>query len=164
MVRIAGVIKESIVDGPGIRLTLFTQGCTHGCRDCHNPQTHALDGGYECSAAKIIDEVSKNPLLSGITFSGGEPILQAKQLVEVAKGVTNIGKTCFVYSGFTFEQLLEKNDADVIELLSLCDYLVDGLYIAEQRDMMLHFRGSRNQRIIDLKASLLKMEAISVEL
>ena len=154
MVRISGVVRESIVDGKGIRFVVFTQGCPHHCPDCHNPQTHDLSGGYECSTQKIIDEVAKNPLLAGITFSGGEPIMQAEKLIPVAKAVNAMGKDCVIYSGYTYEELKELQDENVNTLLSLCSFLVDGKYINSQRDLTLAFRGSRNQRIINLPKSL----------
>ena len=154
MVRIAGVIKESIVDGKGLRLVVFTQGCPHNCKGCHNPETHETGGGYSCSAQTIVEEFLKNPLLAGITFSGGEPILQAKELLPVAQAVVQAGKDCVLYSGYTFEELTAMQNQDVTQLLSLCSWLIDGRFIAEQRDLSLPFRGSRNQRIIDLPKTL----------
>ncbi len=163
MIRIAGVVKESIVDGKGIRFTLFTQGCPHNCKGCHNPESHNINGGYDIEAEKVIAEFNKNPLLSGITFSGGEPIIQAKELIPIAEAVTQQGKNCWIYSGWTFEELMEKNDADINKLLSLCDVLVDGKYVEDERDLTLLFRGSRNQRVIDLKKSLSENKAITLE-
>lgn len=154
MLRIAGVVKQSIVDGNGLRFTVFTQGCKHNCKGCHNPTTHSLDGGYLCELNKITAEFKKNPLLAGITFSGGEPILQAKELIPLAKEITQMGKNCWIYSGYTFDELMAMHDNDVNELLSYCDYLVDGKYIEDKRDLTLTFRGSSNQRIINLKKSL----------
>ncbi len=156
MIRIAGVVRESIVDGNGLRFTLFTQGCPHACKGCHNPETHDFNGGSLVLAEKIIEEIKKNPLLSGITFSGGEPILQAAELLPVARAVVEMGLDCVIYSGYTFEQLMEMQDSDVNELLSLCSSLIDGKYVEEERDLLLKFRGSRNQRIIDLKEALVR--------
>lgn len=152
-VRIAGVVKESIVDGPGIRLTLFTQGCPHGCPGCHNPQSHDPAGGYDCEIEKIVSEVKKNPLLTGITLSGGEPMLQAKPLLELAQEVRALGKSVLIYSGYTAEQLLVMGEQtpEILELLRLTDILVDGKYEESQRDLNLLFRGSKNQRVIDAK-------------
>lgn len=164
MLRIAGVIKESIVDGRGIRFVVFTQGCPHRCKGCHNPDTHDMAGGYDCSAETIISEFLKNPLLAGITFSGGEPILQAEKLIPIARAVVEANKDCIIYSGYTFEQLISMNDPAIIELLSLCSWLVDGRYIEEQRDLRLTFRGSRNQRIIDLQKSFAANSVVLVEL
>ncbi|MBQ6933629.1 MAG: anaerobic ribonucleoside-triphosphate reductase activating protein [Clostridia bacterium] len=150
MLRIAGVIRESIVDGPGLRFVVFTQGCTHNCEGCHNPATHALDGGYEITSDRILTEFFKNPLLKGITLSGGEPFLQAGELVPIAKSVKEGKKDVVIYTGYTLEALRAMNDNDVNELLSYCDVLVDGPFILAQRDLTLTFKGSRNQRIIDM--------------
>lgn len=153
MIRISGVIRESIVDGPGIRFVVFTQGCCHNCEGCHNPSTHDLNGGYLIESEKILKEFGKNPLLKGITLSGGEPFLQPEQLIDVAKGVKDMGKDVLIYSGYTYEELLSMGQSNscVSKLLSLCDVLVDGRFILKERDLTLVFRGSRNQRVIDLK-------------
>ena len=150
MLRIAGVIRESIVDGPGLRFVVFTQGCTHACEGCHNPATHALDGGYEITSDRILTEFFKNPLLKGITLSGGEPFLQAHDLVPIAKAVKEGKKDVVIYTGYTLEALRAMNNDDVNELLNWCDVLVDGPFILAQRDLTLTFKGSRNQRIIDM--------------
>ncbi len=149
MIRIAGVVRESIVDGDGIRFTLFTQGCYHNCKGCHNPETHDVNGGYLVSVEKVLAEIDKNPLLSGITFSGGDPILQADKLIPLAKGVVERGLNCYIYSGYTLEELLCMGD-DVLELLSLCDTLIDGKFVEAEKDLTLQYRGSRNQRVIAL--------------
>ena len=150
MLRIAGVIRESIVDGPGLRFVVFTQGCTHACEGCRNPATHALDGGYEITSDRILTEFFKNPLLKGITLSGGEPFLQAHDLVPIAQAVKEGKKDVVIYTGYTLEALRAMNNDDVNELLSYCDVLVDGPFILAQRDLTLTFKGSRNQRIIDM--------------
>ena len=148
--RIAGIVRQSIVDGEGLRMVLFTQGCPHSCPGCHNPETHAFDGGYDCESSVILAEFDKNPLLKGVTISGGEPFLQAEALVPLALAVKARGKDLWCYSGYTFEQLcaMAEKDSAVRELLSLLDVLVDGPYLHEQRDLTLRFRGSANQRII----------------
>ncbi len=152
--RISGVIKQSIVDGNGLRFTIFTQGCPHYCKGCHNPQTHAINGGYITTTERVLEVFKQNPLLAGIAFSGGEPMLQPQPLTEIAKAVIAMGKDCICYSGFTFEQILATNDPAKLELLANCKWLIDGKYIDEQRDLTLLFRGSKNQRIIDLAPSL----------
>lgn len=154
--RIAGIVRESIVDGDGIRFTLFVQGCPHHCEECHNPETHDFDGGSVILTERILDEFKKNPLLSGITFSGGEPFCQAKPLAELGAEIASLDKNIWVYSGYTFEQLYEmsKSDSGVLKLLETADVLVDGRFIAEQKSMLLRFRGSKNQRIIDLKKTM----------
>lgn len=151
--RISGIIPESIVDGPGIRLTVFTQGCPHHCPGCHNPQTHDFAGGTTIDVEEILLQVKENPLLCGVTFSGGEPFCQPGPLCELARAVKELGKTVMTYSGYTYEQLTQmgRTDPAVRELLGLTDILVDGPYIEAQRDLTLRFRGSRNQRILHLR-------------
>jgi len=151
--RLSGTVNDSIVDGPGIRYTIFVQGCPHHCPGCHNPETHDFEGGEPGNIQKLLEEIQENPLLSGVTFSGGEPFCQPEALCALAKELKAIGKHLMVYSGYTYEQLLklgEKRPA-VLELLGLCDVLVDGPYLEEERDLTLTFRGSANQRLIDLK-------------
>lgn len=152
MLRIAGVIRESIVDGPGLRFVVFTQGCPHHCEGCHNPQTHDPNGGYEISIERILEEFGKNPLLQGITLSGGEPFSQAKELVLLARAVKERGKDVVIYTGFTLEELIMSDDNDINELLLQCDTLIDGRFILAERDLTLTFKGSRNQRIIDMNS------------
>lgn len=149
MLRIAGVIRESIVDGEGLRFVVFTQGCPHHCEGCHNPQTHDVNGGYLIEQEKILTEFFKNPLLKGITLSGGEPFIQAKELIPIAKAVKDGGKDVVMYTGYTLEQL-ETMGGEVNELLSYCDTLIDGRFVLAERDLTLTFRGSRNQRVIDM--------------
>lgn len=165
-IRLAGVVKESIVDGPGFRFVVFTQGCPHHCEGCHNPQSHSFEGGTEHEPEEILREIDKNPLLAGVTFSGGEPFCQPGALCELAKGVKERGLNLITYSGYTYEQLAVKAQESpaVRELLGYSDYLVDGRYVAEQRDLNLRFRGSRNQRIIDIKASAEAGMVITTEL
>ena len=165
-IRICGVVRESIVDGPGLRFVLFTQGCPHHCPGCHNPQSHDIAGGYECEEKKILQEFAKNPLLKGMTLSGGEPIVQAEKLVPLAKQVVAMGKDIVLYSGYTFEQLLDmaKTRPAILELLSLSALRGDGRYEQAQRSLSLLFRGSANQRLIDVPASLAKGEAVPAPL
>lgn len=153
--RISGVEPESIVDGPGFRYVIFTQGCPHHCPGCHNPQTHDFAGGKVADIPAILAEVQSDPLLQGVTFSGGEPFCQPAPLCAIARAVKGMGKDLVVYSGYTLEQLLElgKEDPAVLELLRLCDTLIDGPYIQAQRDLTLRYRGSANQRVIDLRAA-----------
>ena len=153
--RISGIVKESIVDGRGLRLVVFCQGCPHHCPGCHNPQTHDFEGGTEVDIEKIVDEVLKNPVLQGVTFSGGEPFCQAQAFYELGKrlkGIPGRRLDLMVYSGWTYDQLLEKSKTEpgVKRLLGICDTLMDGPYIEAQRDLTLRYRGSRNQRYIDL--------------
>lgn len=174
--RLAGVVRESIVDGPGLRFAIFCQGCPHNCPKCHNQDTHDFSGGYDCDIQKIVNAIEENPLLSGVTFSGGEPSHQPVAFLEIAKKVKSRGLNIWMYSGYTLEELLsransaisdldnpnddssqtsEKNKEQVAlkGLLGLVDVLVDGKFINELKDLTLPFRGSRNQRIIDMAAT-----------
>ena len=148
---IAGVVKESIVDGPGIRYTVFTQGCPHHCPGCHNPQTWDFEGGQPTTAQALFEDFQKDPILKGITFSGGEPFCQPEPLTELAKLVHGAGKDVTIFTGYTYEQLLEKQDPAVDALLAQCDLLIDGPFVMAQRNLELRFRGSENQRLIDMK-------------
>ena len=148
--RIAGTVDDSIVDGPGLRFTVFTQGCPHRCPGCHNPQTHDFSGGRLETVAQLFRQFSQNPLLRGITFSGGEPFCQPKPLAALARMVHEAGKDVFCYTGYTYEELASSQDPAVQELLAQVDVLVDGPFLQEQRDLTLLFRGSANQRLIQV--------------
>lgn len=152
--RVSGIVEESVVDGPGVRFVVFTQGCEHHCPGCHNPHTHALDGGTMMQTDAILARFDEDPLLSGITFSGGEPFLQPGALAELAEAVHARGKDVMVYSGFTFEQLLEREEREpaVGRLLAQADILVDGPYVESRRNLELEFRGSDNQRLLNREA------------
>ncbi|MCV3456454.1 anaerobic ribonucleoside-triphosphate reductase activating protein [Campylobacter sp. CNRCH_2016_0050h] len=159
--RLAGVIKESIVDGYGLRYVIFTQGCPHHCKGCHNPQTHDFNKGYLQDLASLCDDICKNPLLQGVTFSGGEPFMQAKNLSILAKHIKALGLDLTIYTGFTYEELLQEQAMK--ELLILADVLIDGKFILEQKDLSLKFKGSKNQRIIDVAKSLEQGKVILFE-
>ncbi len=150
--RIAGIVNDSIVDGPGFRMSVFTQGCPHHCAGCHNPQTHDFDGGYDIDTDEIIEKMRKNPLLDGITLSGGEPFCQGEACSLLARAAHDMGLDVWAYSGYTYEQLLA-GDQSQRALLDETDVLVDGPFILNQKSLELHFRGSANQRLIDVKAS-----------
>lgn len=153
-IKVAGAAPESIVDGRGIRYVLFVQGCPHHCPGCHNPQTHSMDGGSWQDPVRLLEQIKANPLLKGVTFSGGEPFVQADALLPLAQMIkeqTSLDLT--IYSGWTYEQLLQQSNPAVQQLLDCADYLIDGKYIEAQRDLTLSFRGSRNQRIVDLNAT-----------
>lgn len=151
--RIAGILDESVVDGDGVRLTVFTQGCAHRCRGCQNPETQPMEGGHVIDTEKILEEVTENPLLTGVTFSGGEPFLQPAPLADLAKQLHARGLDVWSYSGYTLEELQARAQADraTRALLAEVDVLVDGPYEEAERDLTLHFRGSRNQRVIDMQ-------------
>ena len=151
-IRIAGIVRESIVDGPGLRFAVFAQGCPHHCRGCHNEGTHDFNGGYDCELTRILEEIDKNPLLSGATFTGGEPFCQSGAFYELGVEIKARGLDIVAFSGYTLEELQKKGEteADVKNLLGIVDYLVDGPFILEERDLTLEFRGSRNQRFITM--------------
>ena len=146
-IRVAGLVPESYVDGDGIRFAIFMQGCLRNCAGCHNPKTHALDGGRLIDTAKIISAIKKNPLLDGITLTGGEPLLQIDAANELARAAKSLGLSVWLYTGYTFEEV----PSNAATLLESIDVLIDGAFIESQRDLDLQFRGSSNQRIIDIK-------------
>jgi len=154
--RIAGIIEESITDGPGIRFVVFAQGCRHNCPGCHNPQTHSFNGGKLMSTDSILEMVKKNPLLDGITLSGGEPFEQAEGFAELSLKAKKLGIHIMTYTGYTYENICKLMDEKPgwKELLENTDILVDGPFELEKRNISLRFRGSENQRIIDVKKSL----------
>ena len=196
-IRVSGIINESVVDGPGIRMVVFAQGCNRACPGCHNPETHAPDGGYETSVSGLLLAAQKNPLLRGLTFSGGEPFLQAPAFAELARLARASGLDIMTYTGYTIEEILgigakktEVNATDsgaagvrgalngaaaeaasatdsgaanapsaslcsgFLELLENTDILVDGPYIEALRTLNAPYRGSLNQRVIDVAATL----------
>ena len=147
--RIAGTIPESIVDGPGFRFALFTQGCPHHCPGCHNPQTHDFKGGRVVSILTLMRQIWHSRMnLDGVTFSGGEPFCQPDPLYHLARWCHRLGLDVISYSGWTLEQLREKPECQ--NLLNEIDWLVDGRFIIAKRSLELRFRGSSNQRLIHL--------------
>lgn len=161
LIRIAGIAPESIVDGPGFRFTVFTQGCFHDCPGCHNPETHDPDGGRAVTVKSLVDAIRKNALLDGLTLSGGEPFEQVDACVRLAAEARGMGLNVWAYSGYTFEQLTA--DPEKMRLLSVCDVLVDGPFMLNERTLEKRFRGSRNQRVIDVRKSLERGEIVLEE-
>lgn len=149
--RLFGIAEESVVDGPGFRYAVFVQGCPHNCPGCHNPESHDFDGGTLRDIDSIFQEICQDPLLRGVTFSGGEPFCQPGPLAELAKMVHSRSLDVMVYTGWTLEQLQAMENPEVHALLEQADYLVDGPFILAQRDIDLNFRGSSNQRVLDMK-------------
>lgn len=150
-IRIAGIVQDSIVDGDGIRLTVFVQGCPHACPGCHNPETHDFGGGRMIDTSEIISMMDSNPMLDGVTLSGGEPFCQPEACKVIADAASERGLNVWCYTGFTWEALVQRNCPQEMALLNSVDVLVDGRYMQEQRTLELPFRGSRNQRIIVLR-------------
>ncbi len=161
-IKLAGIVEQSIVDGPGLRMVVFTQGCPHQCAGCHNPATHAFRGGSDYSVATLIDMFDENPILSGITLSGGEPLAQAASLVPLVKEIKARGKNVWCYTGYTFEQVLAMTQENVAVhcLLRYIDVMVDGRFDLTRKSVSLQYRGSENQRVIHVAKSLDKRVAV----
>lgn len=160
--RIAGFVEESIVDGPGFRIVIFFQGCAHHCFGCHNPETWDFEGGKEVSFDLIKKIIDDNPYADGITLSGGDPLYQIDASTEIAEYAKSKGLDVILYTGFLFEEVLEMTKANqrLKDLLNNVDTLIDGPFILEQRHLSLKFRGSSNQRIIDVKKSLMQNKIV----
>ena len=162
--RIAGVVNDSIVDGPGFRLAVFAQGCPHHCPGCHNPQTHDFDGGEVADTEEIIEKMIKNPLLDGVTLTGGEPFCQPEACTEIARAAHAAGLNVWSYTGYTFEHLLKEGTEPQRALLRELDVLVDGPFLLARRTLNCRFRGSNNQRLILVRESLDAGRTIELEL
>lgn len=147
-IKVCGIVGESITDGPGFRFALFVQGCPHNCPGCHNPQTHPFEGGESLTAQEIFAMIKKNPLIRGVTFSGGEPMCQSEALLPLAKMIKEAGMELAIYTGYTFEEIAKD------PLLAYADVVVDGRFMMDEKSYELKFKGSRNQRVIDVKKSL----------
>ena len=159
MLELSGIVSDSIVDGPGIRTTVFAQGCPHHCPGCHNPETWDYGCGTLVPVEAVLEIVQSNPLCRGVTFSGGEPFTQAEKFAELAMLLKEKGYEVASYSGFTFEELLEGSEAQKL-LLGSIDILIDGPFLQEQKSLEISFRGSRNQRILDVRKSLAEGKAV----
>lgn len=149
-IRIAGAVNDSIVDGPGLRYTVFTQGCPHHCPGCHNPNTHAFDGGRVEDTDALIAAIRENPLLDGLTLSGGEPFCQPEACALLAEAAKARGLNVWAYTGYTLETLRAMHDRHIDRLLNSVDVLVDGRFELAERSLDLYYCGSRNQRLIDM--------------
>ena len=157
--------EDSIVDGEGIRAVLWTQGCAHKCPGCHNPQTHSFDDGFLLDideVEKLIDDLEGQ---DGITFSGGDPFYQAKECAILAKYIHSKKMNVWCYTGFTYESLIKLSDSnsDIMNFLKEIDVLIDGPFLLEKKSLDAVFRGSTNQRIIDVKESLKQHKVVLVE-
>lgn len=156
--------RDSIVDGEGIRCVIWTQGCPHNCRGCHNPETHSFDGGVLVDVEDIKRKIDTLELHDGITFSGGDPMIQAGACFQIAKHCHAKGLNVWCYTGYTYEQLiaLSEKKSDLMDFLNEIDILVDGKFILEEKSYDCVFRGSKNQRLIDVKKSLRANRVIEV--
>ena len=161
MIYLSGIAGDSIVDGPGIRTTFFAQGCPHHCPGCHNPETWPFTGGTAMDTEDMVAIVKNNPLCRGVTFSGGEPFAQAEGYAKLAKLLKAKGYEVASYSGYTFEQLLRGTPAQK-ELLESIDILIDGPFMLAEKSLEVAFRGSKNQRILNVPASLAAGQAVPV--
>lgn len=146
--RILNILLQTMADGPGLRNAIYTAGCEHHCPGCHNPESWDFNAGEDMTIDDIVNSVIDD--YSNITISGGDPFYQVKELKQLVKQIKTYNKNIWVFTGFTFEELKEKNDPDIEEILKNIDVLVDGPYIEEQRNLS-KFKGSENQRIIYLK-------------
>jgi len=152
--RLAGIVDESVVDGPGVRLVVFAQGCPHHCPGCHNPHTWNMDGGALVAAEEIVERLRANPVLAGVTLSGGEPFAQVSEFGRLAAATKSMGLSVMTYTGYTWEHIVQSRSRGVHLLLDNTDILVDGPYVDTLKKPGLKWRGSSNQRIIDVQASL----------
>lgn len=164
-IRLAADLQtDSIVDGKGIRTVIWTQGCSHNCPGCHNPNTHDFKGGDLVLIDDVIEELENLQGQDGITFSGGDPMFQAKQCAILAKKAHELGMNVWAYTGFTFEELLKNENKEILDFLNDIDVLIDGRFELAKKSMDLEFRGSSNQRIIDVSKSLKNHEVVLYDL
>lgn len=152
-IRIAGIIPESVVDGEGVRMAIFVQGCPHHCKGCHNPETHDFEGGTIMDTQDIINQIRDNTLVDGITITGGEPFCQPAACGEIAKAAKSMGKTVWVYTGYRWRELNAIKNFD--KLLFNTNVLVDGRFLATQKTLDKPFVGSKNQRVLDVRKSIM---------
>ena len=164
-VNVAGIVRESIVDGPGFRFVIFCQGCPHGCKACHNPDTHAFKENKLIGVDELFKSIMKPRLGKGVTFSGGEPFCQAAPFAKLGEKLKAAGIDILIFTGYEYEELIKmaKYNESIMRLIKTADYIVDGKYKEELRDLSLKFRGSSNQRIIDVKKTLEACKIVEVE-
>jgi len=160
-IRISGIVNDSIVDGPGLRMAIFFQGCGRHCEGCHNPESWPLERGKEIQEEALYTSATKNPLLKGVTLSGGEPLLRAGAILRFAKSINARGLDLAIYTGYTFEEILEDGDENVLALLGWASTLIDGPFMLDKMSLVLPFRGSSNQRVLDLPKSLAASKAVA---
>jgi anaerobic ribonucleoside-triphosphate reductase activating protein len=160
--RLAGITRESVVDGPGIRVVIYAQGCPHGCPGCQNPDTHDPNGGKLFDVGQVVQMIRSVPMAQGVTFSGGEPFSQAEAFAELGHMLKSSSLDIVTYTGYVWEDLVSSSRDTWHDLLSLTTLLVDGPFYEDERDLGLAFRGSRNQRVIDVAKSLEKNAPVVV--
>jgi anaerobic ribonucleoside-triphosphate reductase activating protein len=160
---LAGFVEDSIVDGPGLRTVLFMQGCDKDCPGCHNPDARRRTGGTSHSPEELFGKIAANPLCAGVTFSGGEPLLQAEVLLPLARLIKDEGFPLAIYTGDTLEEIIGRGCDAQLELLDLADTLVDGPFVEAEKSLALPFRGSLNQRILDSSRSVSEGYAVTCE-
>ncbi|MBR6518890.1 MAG: anaerobic ribonucleoside-triphosphate reductase activating protein [Oscillospiraceae bacterium] len=160
IINVAGFNKNSITDGPGFRFVIFAQGCVHGCKGCHNPETHSFGTGTDYSAAEIIAMIKKNPMIKGVTLSGGDPFCQAEAFAKLSAELKKHGYEICAFTGYLFEKLIEDKADAKYKLLENVDILIDGPFIESEKSLELRFKGSRNQRTIDVAKSLAEGKAV----
>lgn len=161
MISVLDIIEDTMVDGPGFRTSIYCAGCRHACPGCHNPQSWDFDGGHAMTTEEIMRIIEADPY-ANVTFSGGDPMYQPEGFVELARAIRErTQKDIWCYTGFTYEALASNPRQRA--LLELIDVLVDGPFIKAERDETLCFRGSRNQRLIDVPASLRAGRAVKFE-
>ncbi|MGL4730797.1 MAG: anaerobic ribonucleoside-triphosphate reductase activating protein [Clostridium sp.] len=165
-VNLAGIIHESLNNGPGIRRVLFAQGCRHNCKGCFNPHTHGFGAGKDYDIDSIIKDIKRNPLISGVTFSGGDPLEQSEAFAKIAEEIKKNNKNIWCYTGYKFEYILQNinEKPNLKKLIDNIDVLVDGKFDSSLKDEKLKYRGSKNQRIIDVKKSLKNNSVIELHL
>lgn len=165
-IRLAAPLqRDSIVDGEGIRAVIWTQGCIHNCFGCHNPETHDMSGGYLVDIEELKNEIKFLNEETGVTFSGGDPFCQPLACSELAKFCHECGLNVWCYTGYTYENLIEKakDDDSILVFLNEIDILIDGPFIMAKKSFDVMFRGSKNQRIIDVKKSLKKGSVVEIK-
>lgn len=161
-IRLASALQpDSIVDGEGVRAVVWTQGCSHNCPGCHNPETFDFHGGFSKEIDELKADIKSLEGHQGVTFSGGDPMFQPKQLKEIAKYVKSLGMDVWVYTGFTYEAL--QRDEDRKAALQYIDVLVDGPFLIKLFSLDLFYKGSSNQRIIDVQATLETGKVVVIE-
>lgn len=166
VINVAGIVRESIVDGPGFRFVIFCQGCPHGCKACHNPDTHAFKDNKLMKVDELFESIMKPRMGKGVTFSGGEPFCQAASFAKLGEKLKAAGIDILIFTGYEYEELikLSEKNASIMKLIKMADYIIDGRYEEELRDLSLKFRGSSNQRIIDVKKTLETHKVVEAEL